>query len=87
LKKFGLKEFDASVLQQTAPRVMTQYVSRVVFNGGFAGIYYRSKYGHDKENWALFEPFQIKTLEPEIIRLDDRDLQRALELHSLKFKD
>ncbi len=77
LKKFGLKEFDASVLQQTAPRVMTQYVSRIVFNGGFAGIYYRSNYGHDIENWALFEPFQIKTQEPEIIRLDDRDLQRA----------
>jgi hypothetical protein len=22
---------------------------------GFAGIYYRPKYGHDIENWALFE--------------------------------
>jgi hypothetical protein len=87
LEKFGLAEFDASVLQQTAPRILTQFVSRIVFNGGFAGIYYRSKYGHDIENWALFEPFQIKVQEPEVIRPDDRDLQRALELHSLKFKE
>lgn len=87
LKRFGLEEFDASVLQLTAPRVLTQSLSRIVFNGGFAGIYYRSKYGHDIENWALFEPFQIKIQEPEVLRPGDRDLQRALELHSLKFKD
>jgi hypothetical protein len=62
-------------------------VSQFVFNGGFAGIYYRSKYGHDIENWAPFEPFQIKIQEPEIIRLDDRGLQRALQLHSLKVKE
>ena len=86
-KKFGVEEFDASVLQQTAPRILTQFVSRIVFNSGFAGIYYRSKYGHDIENWALFEPFQIKVQEPELIRPEDRDLQRALELHSLKFKE
>jgi hypothetical protein len=40
LKKFGVEEFDASVLQRTAPRILTQSVSRIVFNGGFAGIYY-----------------------------------------------
>jgi hypothetical protein len=87
LKTFGLDEFDASVLQRTAPRILTQFVSRTVFNGGFAGIYYRSKYGHDIENWALFEPFQIGVREPEIIRPDDADMHRALELHSLKFKE
>jgi len=87
LKKFGVEEFDASVLQQTAPRILTQFVSRIVFNGGLAGIYYRSKYGHDIENWALFEPFQIQAQEPELIRPDDRDLQRTLGLHSLKLKE
>ena len=86
LEKFALDEFDASVLQRTAPRILTQIVSRIVFNDGFAGIYYRSRYGHDIENWALFEPFQIQVQQPELIRPDDRDLQRALELHSLKFK-
>jgi hypothetical protein len=87
LKKFGVEEFDASVLQQTAPRILTQFVSRIVFNGGFAGIYYRSKYGHDIENWALFEPFQIEVRDPELIQPDDPDMQRALQLHSLKFKE
>ena len=86
LKKCGVEEFAASVLQRTAPRILTQSVSRIVFDGGFAGIYYRSKYGHDIENWALFEPFQIMVQEPEFIRPDDPDLQRALARQSLKFK-
>jgi hypothetical protein len=87
LEKFALDEFDASVLQRTAPRILTQIVSRIVFNDGFAGIYYRSKYGHDIENWALFEPFQIEVRDPELIQPDDPDMQRALQLHSLKFKE
>ena len=70
----------------TAPRNLTQLASRVVFSEGLAGIYYRSKYGHDVENWAAFEPFQMNVKDPEYIRTDDPDLQRALRLHGLKFK-
>ena len=33
-KKFGVEEFDASVLQVTAPRILTQSVSRIIFYGG-----------------------------------------------------
>ncbi len=87
MEKFGVDDVDASILQKTAPRILTQFVSRIVFSAGFAGIYYLSKYGHDIENWALFEPFQIKVKAPEPIRRDDPDLQRALQLHSLKFKE
>ena len=54
LLRFGTEDLDASVLQMTAPRGLTQLASRVVFSEGLAGIYYRSKYGHDVENWALF---------------------------------
>ncbi len=86
LERYGLDDLDASVLQMTAPRNLTQLVSRVVFSERLAGIYYRSKYGHDVENWALFEPFQINAQDPEPIGVDDPDLQRALRLHSLKFK-
>jgi hypothetical protein len=86
LERYGLDDLDASVLQMTAPRNLTQLVSRVVFSEGLVGIYYRSKYGHDVENWALFEPFQIQVQDPEPIQSDDLDLQRALRLHSLKFK-
>ena len=52
LEKFGVEDLDASVLQQTGPRILTQFVSRIVFSNSFAGIYYRSKYGHDLENWG-----------------------------------
>jgi len=73
-----LDELDASVLQMTAPRGLKQLISRVVFSERFAGIYYRSKYGHDVENWALFEPFQITVQDSQSIRAEDPDLQRAL---------
>jgi hypothetical protein len=41
---------------------------------------------NDIENWAVFEPFQIRVKDSESIRADDPDLQRALRLHGLKFK-
>jgi hypothetical protein len=87
LSRFGVEDIDASVLQKTAPRTLTQFVSRIVFYAGFSGIYYLSKYGHDIENWALFEPFQINVRDPETVSVEDRDLQLALRLHSLKFKE
>jgi RES domain len=86
LVRFGTEDLDASVLQMTAPRGLTQLASRVVFSEGIAGIYYRSKYGHDVENWALFEPFQIAVKDPQSVRVDDPDLQHALQLHGLKFR-
>jgi hypothetical protein len=86
LEKFGLDDLDASVLQMTAPRNLTQLVSRVAFSEGLAGIYYRSKYGHDVENWALFEPFQITVEDSESIGPEDPDVQRALRLHGLEFR-
>jgi hypothetical protein len=86
LSRFGVGDIDASVLQKTAPRMLTQFVSRIVFYTGFSGIYYRSKYGHDIENWALFEPFQIAVRDPEPVAVEDDDLQLALRLHFLKFK-
>jgi hypothetical protein len=87
LERFGLDDLDASVLQMTAPRNLTQLVSRVVFSERLAGIYYRSKYGHDVENWALFEPFQINVRDSESIRTDNPELQQAFRLHGLRFKE
>ena len=26
----------------------------------FAGVFYRSRYGHSFENWAIFEPFPLR---------------------------
>ena len=87
LDKFGVSDLDASILQKTAPRTLTQFVSRIVFFGDSAGIYYLSKYGHDIENWALFEPFRIHVADSQLILRGDPDLLRALQLHSSKLKD
>ena len=87
LERFGLDDIDASALEKTAPRMLTQLVSRIVFYAGFSGIFYLSKYDHDVENWALFEPFHITMRKPEPIRVDDSDLQLALRLYSLRFRE
>ena len=86
IQRFGVNDLDASVLQMTAPRALTQLVSRVVFSEGLSGIHYKSKYGHDIDNWALFEPFEISARNSESIRPDDPHLQRALQLHGLRFE-
>jgi hypothetical protein len=59
----------------------TPDTSLEVYKAGLNGIYYRSRYGHDLENWALFEPFQIrKRGDSEAIRVDDPDLLAACEI-------
>jgi hypothetical protein len=47
---------------------LTQNVSQFVYRQGFNGIRYLSKYGHDIENWALFEPANLtsQTSHPHI---------------------
>jgi hypothetical protein len=81
----GLTELDDSVLQQGEPRRLTQLASLKVNEAGLNGIYYRSRYGHDLENWALFEPFEISSLKtPLEIRPDDVDLQAACKLLGLQ---
>ena len=64
LKNSGVEEFDASVLQQTAPPILTQFVSRIVFNGGFAGIYYRSSTGTTLRTRPCSSPFKSKCRGP-----------------------
>jgi hypothetical protein len=81
--KFGLKDVDASVLQSTTSRALTQLVSRLVYEDGAVGIRYLSKYGHDLENWAFFEPVMISSQRTEALKEDDPDLVSALTLLKL----
>jgi RES domain len=81
----GIKDLDDSVLQQGEPRRLTQLASLKVNEAGLDGIYYRSRYGHDLENWALFEPFEISSPEvPMAVQPDDVDLQEACRLLGLR---
>lgn len=81
----GIGELDAAALQLSAPRRLTQIASRRAYQLGFDGIMYRSRFGHDIENWALFEPFKINPKSAMAIDLDDPDLRRAMAIHRLEF--
>ncbi|MGH9615242.1 MAG: RES domain-containing protein [Acidobacteriaceae bacterium] len=82
----GLKDIDAAILQQGAPRSLTQMVSLKAYLRRLQGIYYRSRYGHDLENWAIFEPFAISdVVVAPALQPDDPDFLAALQLHHLSF--
>ena len=81
----GVADLDVAVLQSTVPRILTQLASRIAFRSGFDGIHYRSKYGHDIRNWALFEPFKVTPGRSEAIEFTDPDLKKALAIHGLRF--
>lgn len=81
----GIKEFDASVLQSGSAEALriTQLASRVVYELGLPGIYYRSRYGHDFENWALFEPFRLRETASWPIAKDNPALLEAADILGL----
>ena len=82
--KLGLADLDAAVLQQGYPRRLTQLTSLEVYKTGLRGIYYRSRYGHDLENWAIFEPFDLQVIaDGEAISEDDPDLLKACAILGL----
>jgi len=83
LIRHGIPDFDASILQRSGPRVLTQSVSDLIYREGFNGIRYLSKYGHDIENWALFEPADLTGRLQNSIRPDDPDLLEALRIFDL----
>jgi len=82
--QLGFPDLDASALHSTAPRVLTQRVSRIAFEGDFDGIFYQSKYGNDIHNYAIFEGRVFFQDEMESsIAADDEELLRALAVHDL----
>jgi hypothetical protein len=79
----GLSEIDAATLQAGRPRKLTQDASLVVFRNGYDGVFYRSRYGHSIENWAIFEPFPLRNTSGSEIAAGDPDLHQALRIHGL----
>jgi hypothetical protein len=84
--ELGIGDFDAAALLASSPRRLTQMVSREVYARGFDGIVYPSRYGHEIENWALFEPVLLTAGRSFDIAADDPDLQAALRLHRLHLR-
>jgi hypothetical protein len=86
--RYGVSTLDAAALYSAAPRGFTQAASRFVFESasGYAGIRYLSRFGHDIENWAIFEPFgtRIRALDSGLpIEERDPDLEEAMSRHGL----
>jgi hypothetical protein len=84
----GFEDFDAHALYATAPRSLTQHISRMVLDNGCDGIRYLSKFGLESECWAFFETrISIRDSEELEIKADDSELESAKKLHGLAFSD
>lgn len=86
----GLRDLDASAIRLTVPRAFTQDIARHVFDQNidgrrrWNGVAYRSKYGDDLQNWAIFEPGPLHPTRSTNIDDQDPDLASALEAHALR---
>jgi len=88
--ELGLGDIDASAIRLSVPRMFTQAISRYVYDTGrFDGVCYRSRYGDDVENWAIFEPFTAirPYASAEPVETHDPDFVAALLVHRLSIEE
>lgn len=83
--RLGFPDLDAAALQSSSPRTLTQLVSRMVYDMGLPGVYFRSRYGQNLENWALFEPCRIRDMKSSRVGVDHPALVEALRILGLRF--
>jgi hypothetical protein len=96
--ELGLDDFDASALQNSRPRELTQKVGRAIYrmsdpegNPSFDGVHFRSRHGNELELWAVFEraddgshSSRLEHIEVEYLDIHSTAVQSALALHSLR---
>jgi hypothetical protein len=94
----GLSDFDASALQNSRPRELTQKVGRAIYqmsdsegNPSFDGVHFRSRHGNELELWAIFErsddgshSSRLEQIEVEYLDMHGGAVQSALALHNLR---
>jgi hypothetical protein len=80
----GVKDIDLSTLENAEPRRLTQLASRQAYGLNFNGIFYRSRFGHSLENWAIFEPFLLENQVLADLSADDPYLVEALRIHQIR---
>ncbi len=88
--QLDINDIDASAIRLSVPRAFTQAISSYIYTSNrFHGIAYRSRYGDDMENWAVFEPFAA--LHPnglsDPLELRDPDFTTALAIHHLSTEE
>jgi hypothetical protein len=95
-RDLGLADLDAAAIRLKAPRVLTQEISRYVYElahddgtPAFGGVQYASRLGDEFANWAIFEPEDSSAapLDHErrfSVDRDDEDLLAALEILEIR---
>jgi hypothetical protein len=97
-REAGLDDFDASALQNSRPRELTQQVGRAIYRmsqpdgiPAFDGIHFRSRHGNELELWAIFEhsddgthSSRLEHIEVEYLDMNSSAVQGALALHNLR---
>ncbi len=53
------EDFDLALLMSQR-RPLTQQIATLVYRMGYDGIFYQSRHGAEIENWAVFEPFELR---------------------------
>jgi hypothetical protein len=86
----GIYEVDAAGIRLELPPGITRRISRLVAEVTveglrvFQGIYYLSRHGDEIENWALFEPAEVRNKEVDEIGATDSDLLAVLERFNIR---
>ncbi|GHD45999.1 RES domain-containing protein [Mycetocola manganoxydans] len=96
----GFVDFDAAALKESAPRQLTQLVSRALYEASitgapaFNGLEFRSRHGDDLLLWALFEHPDDGTVSPQLTNINDEilrpehpDLLTVMSLYGLFWMD
>lgn len=77
------QDFDLGLLMSQR-RALTQQIATVTYRLGYQGIYYQSRHGVEIENWALFEPYNLKRVERRDLEIGDPELTEALARLNLR---
>ena len=81
---YVLRDYDASVLMSSTPRAFTQAIARYIYEAGYAGIVYLSRFAPDQVCIALFEGrHELVAEKSGIIDPQDEALLQAIALHHL----
>lgn len=84
LVRHGLGDLDGATVRASAPRSVTQAVSRHVYEEAeTVGVRYLSRLGDDGVNWAIQEPVSLPPSRSEDVAADDPDLVAAVGLFGL----
>jgi hypothetical protein len=101
-RELGLPDFDAAAIRMSAPRILTQEISRFLHGSALAngapaaGIEFGSRHGDDQQLWAVFErdsdiglnrSHLLSECTTPQINEDDPDLREAMRLHNREWAD